>query len=295
MNIAISTDSGSGISQAESRLLEISVVPMPFRIDTEEYFEDINLTRQAFFEKLEKDCEISTSQPAPETLLKVWDTLLQTHDQIVHVPLTAGLSGSTQTARMLSEEEPYAGRVFVADSRGVSVVQRQQCIFARELRDRGYSGQKIREILERDAARNSIYIAVDTLKYLKRGGRITPVAAAIGTLLHIKPVLTIQRGGKLDSYTKVRTQKQAKDAIVTGLKEELRKKLSDPEGRNCYVAVAYTDNEEQARQFAGELKTEFPARLSREIVVSPLSLLVSCHIGQNGLGAAVIERPEELF
>lgn len=294
MKIAISTDSGSGISQEESRELNIRVVPMPFRIDGEEFFEDINISREEYFRRLENDCDIATSQPSMEDVMSVWDELLRENDAVVHVPLTSGLSGSTQTAIMLSQEEQYEGRVFVADSRGVSVVQRQHCLFARELADRGFEPDKIRDILNREASGNSIFIGVDTLKYLKKGGRITPVAAAIGTLLHIKPVLTIVKGGKLDSYTKVRTSKQVRDAIITGLKAELAEKHADPEGRNCYVAVAYTDNREQAEAFKAELEEAFPDRLNPEIVVNPLSLLISCHIGQNGLGAAVIERIPEL-
>ncbi len=294
MKIEVSTDSGSGISQEESRLLGIRVVPMPFRIDGQEFFEDINITREDFFERLEQGAEVATSQPSMEDVMRVWDELLRECDAIVHVPLTSGLSGSTQTAIMLSQEERYEGRVFVADSRGVSVVQRQHCLFAKELAEKGYPADQIRDILNREASSNSIFIGVDTLKYLKKGGRITPVAAAIGTLLHIKPVLTIVKGGKLDSYTKVRTTRQVKEAIITGLREDLAKKHGDPEGKNCYIAVAYTDNREQAEAFADELREAFPNRLGSEIVVNPLSLLISCHIGQNGLGGALIERMPEL-
>ena len=295
MRIAVSTDSGSGISQEESKALGIRVVPMPFRIDGEEYFEGVNLTREEFFEKLKTDCDVATSQPSPEDVMKTWDELLEENDAVVHVPLTSGLSGSTQTAIMLSQDDKYEGKVFVADSRGVSVVQRQHCIFAKELGEKGYSGAEIRDILNRDAAANTIFLGLDTLKYLKKGGRITPMAAAIGTLLHIKPVLSIVKGGKLDSYTKVRTTKQMKEAIIAGLKADLAEKHNDPEMKNCYVAVAYTDNKEQAEKFAEELAAEFPNRLNPEIVVDPLSLLISCHVGQNGLGGAVIERPKELM
>lgn len=295
MNVGVSTDSGSGITPQESAELGIHVVPMPFRIDDQEYYENINLTRGEFFEKLKNDHDIATSQPSMEDVMKVWDELLETCDQIVHVPLSSGLSGSTQTAMMLAQDEKYEGRVFVPDDRGVSVVQRQVAIFATELAARGYDGQQICDILNRDAEQNQIYVGVDTLKYLKKGGRITPVAAAIGTLLHIKPVLGITNGGKLDSYTKVRTTRQVKDAIIKGLKSELEGRLGDPEMKNCYVAIAYTDNPEQAADFAEELKEAFPDRLNPEIAVRPLSLLISCHIGQDGLGAAVIERPVELI
>ena len=294
MKIGVSTDSGSGITQEESRRLGVRVVPMPFRIDDQEFFEDINITREVFFEKLQNDCEISTSQPSMDEVMKVWDELLETCDQVVHIPLTSGLSGSTQTAMMLSHEDKYEGKVFVPDDKGVSVTQRQYCIFATELAAKGYDGQQICDIINRESSSNQIYIGVDTLKYLKKGGRITPVAAAIGTLLHIKPVLGITNGGKLDSFTKVRTTKLVREAIIKGLKNELEGRLKDKYMNNCYVCVAYTDNPEQAEAFAEELKAEFPDRLNPEIIVEPLSLLISCHIGQNGLGGAVIERPKEL-
>ena len=229
-----------------------------------------------------------------DEVMKVWDELLETCDQVVHIPLTSGLSGSTQTAMMLSHEDKYEGKVFVPDDKGVSVTQRQYCIFATELAAKGYDGQQICDIINRESSSNQIYIGVDTLKYLKKGGRITPVAAAIGTLLHIKPVLGITNGGKLDSFTKVRTTKLVREAIIKGLKNELEGRLKDKDMNNCYVCVAYTDNPEQAEAFAEELKAEFPDRLNPEIIVEPLSLLISCHIGQNGLGGAVIERPKEL-
>ncbi|SFG39247.1 DegV family protein [Oribacterium sp. WCC10] len=294
MRIGVSTDSGSGITQEEGKALGIRVVPMPFRIDGQEYFEGVNITKEEFYEKLQNDCDVATSQPSPEDVMKVWDELLEECDQVVHIPLTSGLSGSTQTAMMLSHEDKYEGRVFVPDDKGVSVTQRQYCIFALELAEKGYDGQAICDIINRESGSNQIYIGVDTLKYLKKGGRITPVAAAIGTLLHIKPVLGITYGGKLDSYTKVRTTKQVKEAIIKGLKNELETRLGDPEMSNCYVHIAHTENDEQAHAFAEELKAEFPDRLNPEIVIAPLSLLISCHVGPGSLAAAVIERPEEL-
>ncbi len=294
MRVAVSTDSGSGITQEEGRELGVHVVPMPFWIDGTEFYEDINLSRDEFFKKLQNDCHITTSQPSPEDVTRLWDQLLQDHDAVIHIPLTAGLSGATQTALMLSHEERYEGRVFAVDSRGVSITQRQHCIFAKEMLERGIEPARIRSILQKESERNSIYIGVDTLKYLKNGGRITPVAAAIGTFLHIRPVLSIVKGGKLDSFAKVRTHKHVKEAIIYGLKEDLRTKHGDEEMKNFYLGVAYTDKREQAEQFAEELKKEFPDRLNQEIVISPLSLLISCHIGPGGLGAALVESPLEL-
>ena len=293
MKIGICTDSGSGIRKEESEIFGITVVPMPFRMGDQEYFEGINMSRELFFEKLAEGEEVSTSQPSMESLMKAWDALLLENDEIVHVPLSSGLSGSTQTALMLSQEEPYLDRVFVSDSRGVSVTQRMQCLFAKELAEKGYTGKAIQHLLNSIAGDNGIYIGVSTLKYLKRGGRITPVAAAIGSLLQIKPVLSINKGGKLDSFKKVRTERQVREAIIEGLKDSLER-LGDPEARKSYIAVAYTDNLAQAEEFRAQLVETFPNRYEEEIVISPLSLLISCHIGENGLGAAVIKRPDAL-
>ena len=293
MKIGICTDSGSGIRKEESEIFGITVVPMPFRMGDQEYFEGINMSRELFFEKLAEGEEVSTSQPSMESLMKAWDTLLLENDEIVHVPLSSGLSGSTQTALMLSQEEPYLDRVFVSDSRGVSVTQRMQCLFAKELAEKGYTGKAIQHLLNSIAGDNGIYIGVSTLKYLKRGGRITPVAAAIGSLLQIKPVLSINKGGKLDSFKKVRTERQVREAIIEGLKDSLER-MGDPEARKSYIAVAYTDNLAQAEEFRAQLMETFPNRYEEEIVISPLSLLISCHIGENGLGAAVIKRPDAL-
>ena len=293
MKIGICTDSGSGIRKEESEIFGITVVPMPFRMGDQEYFEGINMSRELFFEKLAEGEEVSTSQPSMESLMKAWDTLLLENDEIVHVPLSSGLSGSTQTALMLSQEEPYLDRVFVSDSRGVSVTQRMQCLFAKELAEKGYTGKAIQHLLNSIAGDNGIYIGVSTLKYLKRGGRITPVAAAIGSLLQIKPVLSINKGGKLDSFKKVRTERQVREAIIEGLKDSLER-MGDPEARKSYIAVAYTDNLAQAEEFRAQLMETFPNRYEEEIVISPLSLLISCHIGENGLGAAMIKRPDAL-
>ena len=293
MKIGICTDSGSGITPEEGKRLGITVVPMPFRMGEEEYFEDINMSREEFFKRLLSGESVSTSQPAMKSVLEAWDKLLEENEEVVHIPLSSGLSGSTQTAIMLSQDEPYLGRVYVPDSRGVSVTQRMHCIFAKMLGEKGYNGKQIRDILNRAPGENGIYIGVQNLSYLKRGGRITPVAAAIGTLLQIKPVLAINEGGKLDSYKKVRTERQVREAIMEGLHQSLSR-LDDPEARQSYIAVAYTDNREQAENFREQLMAEFTNRYDPEIVVNPLSLLISCHIGENGLGAAVIKRPKEL-
>ena len=199
MKIAIMTDSNSGITQSQAKELGLYVLPMPFTIDGKDYFEDINLTQKEFYEKLREGSDISTSQPSPEAVTDMWDMLLKEYDQVVHIPMSSGLSGSFQTARMLSED--YEGKVEVVNNQRISVTQRQSVLDAKKLAENGMDAGQIREKLEKEKFESSIYITVDTLKYLKKGGRITPAAAALGTLLRIKPVLQIQ-GEKLDSFAR---------------------------------------------------------------------------------------------
>ena len=202
MKIAVVTDSNSGITQKEAEKLGIIVLPMPFMINEQVFFEDIDLSQEAFYKRMAEGADITTSQPAPKDVLELWDKLLREYDEIVHIPMSSGLSGSCQTAMMLAED--YGGRVQVVNNQRISVTQRQSALDARDLAAKGYDGAAIKEILERTKFDSTIYITVDTLKYLKKGGRVTPAAAALGTLLRIKPVLTIQ-GEKLDAFSKART------------------------------------------------------------------------------------------
>ena len=218
MKIAVVTDSNSGITQAEGKRLGIFVLPMPFMIDGQEYLEDITLTQQEFYERLSGGGDIGTSQPSPEAILKLWDQILEEYDEIVHIPMSSGLSGSCQTASVLAEE--YDGRVWVADNHRISVTQRQSVLDALSMAQSGMSAGAIREKLEECGMDATIYITVDTLKYLKKGGRITPAAAALGTLLRIKPVLSIQ-GEKLDAFAKARTMKQAKSMMIAAIRHDL--------------------------------------------------------------------------
>ena len=204
MRVAVVTDSNSGITQAEAIELGLNVIPMPFMIDGQTYEEGVSLTHEEFYERQAEDADISTSQPSPETVMKLWDDLLKEYDQIVHIPMSSALSGSCQTALMLAED--YEGKVFVVNNQRISVTQRQSALDAMELAAAGFTGEQIREVLERTKLDSSIYVTVDTLKYLKKGGRITPAAAALGTLLKIKPVLQIQ-GEKLDAYSKTRIRR----------------------------------------------------------------------------------------
>lgn len=281
MKVAIMTDSNSGITQAQGRELGVYVLPMPFMIDGEEYFEDINLTQQEFYEKLAGGCDISTSQPSPEAVLDMWDQLLKEYDQVVHIPMSSGLSSSYQTAAMLAED--YDGKVQVVNNQRISVTLRQSVLDAMELAEQGLNAAQIKEKLEEEKFESSIYIMVDTLQYLKKGGRITPTVAALGTLLKIKPVLQIQ-GEKLDSFAKARTMKQAKGIMLTAMMKDLEERFGDGEAKKVHLAIAHTQNEEAALEWKKELEAQFPD--TGEIVTAPLSLSVSCHIGPGALAIA---------
>ena len=281
MKVAIITDRNSGITQEEGKQLGIRIVPMPFMINGEEYLEDITLTQQEFYAKLGEGSDISTSQPSPESIMALWDEVLEEYDEIVHIPMSSGLSGSCQTAMMLAED--YDGKVEVVNNQRISVTQRQSALDAKELAAKGMCAAEIKEKLEAVKFDSSIYITLDTLKYLKKGGRITPAAAALGTLLRLKPVLTVQ-GEKLDAFAKARTMKQAKSIMVAAITKDLEERFGDRTGKNVHLAVAHTDNQEEADEFAKELRELFPA--TGEIVIAPLSLSVSCHIGPGSLAVA---------
>ena len=286
--IAIVSDSNSGITQAQAKELGITVLPMPFFINDETLYEDINLTQEQFYEMLQNDVNISTSMPLVGNLTDAWDELLKEYDEIVHIPMSSGLSGSCQTAMMMADE--YDGKVQVVDNQRISVTLRQSVLDAMALAEKGYSAKEIKEILEREKLEASIYIMVDTLDYLKKGGRITPAVAAIGTLLKLKPVLQIQ-GEKLDSFAKARTVKQAKSMMIDAIKKDMAERFADPEGKNMYLQMAYTLDVDAAEAFKAEVEEAFPGM---EIVMNPLSLSVSCHIGPGALAIACSKKLPEL-
>lgn len=289
MKIAVVTDSNSGITQAQAKEMGVAVLPMPFMIDGETYYEDITLTREQFYQRLKDNADIATSQPTPDSILKMWDKLLKEYDQIIHIPMSSGLSGSCSTAMMLAGEDEYEGKVFVVDNRRISVTQYQSVKDAQMLAVMGMDGTQIRKRLEETAADSVIFITVDTLKYLKKGGRITPAAAALGTLLKIKPVLIIL-GEKLDSFAKARTMKQAKTMMMNAIQKELDGRLHDSECRNCHLAIAHTDNEEAALEFKKEVEERFP---NADVYMAPLSLSIACHIGPGSLAVTATRKMEE--
>jgi len=272
------TDSNSGITQEQAKNYGIHVLPMPFFIDGETYFEDIDLTQEQFYGKLEGQAEISTSMPSVGNVTDLWDSLLESHDAIVHIPMSSGLSSSCETAMMLAQD--YDGKVQVVNNQRISVTQKQSAFDAVELARRGKSAREIKEYLEETKFDSSIYIMVDTLYYLKKGGRITPAAAALGTLLKLKPVLQIQ-GEKLDAFAKARTVKQAKNIMIEAIKNDFAKRFGDPSGEGMHIAMAYTKDEEAALEFKAQVQEAFP---NHEIdFLDPLSLSVACHIGPGAL------------
>lgn len=283
--IAIVTDSNSGITQAQAKELGISVVPMPFMIEGETYYEEITLSRDDFFKKLEENADISTSQPSPDSIIQLWDNLLNSYDEIVHIPMSSGLSGSCQTAMMLAQD--YDGKVQVVNNQRISVTQRQATLDAIALAKEGKNSKEIKEILEADKFNSSIYIMIDTLHYLKKGGRITPAAAALGTLLRLKPVLQIQ-GDKLDAFAKARTVSQAKSIMMNAIKSDIENRFGGISKENqMYLSVVHTQNEEAADQLKDELQAMFP---DYPIYVDHLSLSVSCHIGPGSLAIACCKK-----
>lgn len=275
--VAIATDSNSGITQAAAKELGISVMPMPFYINDELFFEDITLTQEQFYEKLQSDCTITTSQPSPADVTDLWDKLLEEYDQVVYIPMSSGLSNSCETAIMLSSD--YEGKVFVVDNHRISVTQKRSVLDAVELSKQGKTGEEIKEILEEMRNESSIYITVDTLKYLKQGGRITPAAAAIGTVLNIKPVLQIQ-GEKLDSFAKARGFKQGKNMMLDAMEKDINERFK---GQKIHLHAAYTCSEEEAAAWKTEIETRFSGY---EVDIDKLSLSVACHIGPGAIAIA---------
>ncbi len=283
--IAIITDSNSGITQKQGEELGIYVVPMPFMINGADYFEDINLTQSEFYEKLAEDADVSTSQPTPDSLMTLWDKVLEDHDQIIYIPMSSGLSGACQSAWMIAKEE-YDGKVYVIDNQRISVTQRQSALDAKAMAQAGLSAEEIRDKLMEYKFESSIYIMLDTLHYLKKGGRITPAAAALGTLLRLKPVLQIQ-GEKLDAFAKARTTSQGKSIMINAIKSDIETRFGGMEAGDFWIAGAYTKNLDTALEWKKEVEEAFPGH---EMHLDPLSLSVGCHIGPGALAVTVTKK-----
>lgn len=287
MKVAIMTDSNSGITQQEAKELGIFVIPMPFTINGQEFEEDINLTQSEFYDKLMNNAEVFTSQPAAGAVTKYFDNILKDYDQIVHIPMSSGLSGSCQTAMMLANEEEYKDKVYIVDSQRISVTQKRDVLDAMELAKRGKTAKEIHDILMANKLNASIYITVNTLEYLKKGGRITPAAAALGGLLKIKPILTIQ-GEKLDSFQKSRTMAKASKIMIDSIQNDIKERLSDKDDfSDVYIMVAYTYDKNEALKLKEELQNIFP---NHHIICDPLSLSIACHIGPHSLAIAACKK-----
>lgn len=278
--VVVVTDSNSGITQAEAKELDVVVMPMPFYINEEMFYEDIDLTQEQFYAKLAEGGDIKTSMPLVGDVTDKWDELLKEYDEIVYIPMSSGLSSSCETAYMLSQD--YDGKVQVVNNQRISVTMRQSVLDAKAMADSGKTAEEIKDILEDEKFNSSIYIMVDTLTYLKKGGRITPAAAALGALLKLKPVLQIQ-GEKLDAFAKARTVKQAKSIMIEAMKSDFQKRFDSPDGAKMNLEIAYTFDKEAAEAFKAEVQEAFP---NNEIVMNPLSLSVSCHIGPGALAIA---------
>ncbi len=280
---AIVTDSNSGITQSRGKELGIYVLPMPFFIDGELFLEDISLTQEQFYERLGADSEISTSQPSPGDVMELWEKLLREYDEIVHIPMSSGLSNSCETAMSIAAE--YDGKVQVVNNQRISVTQEQSVYDAMKLRSQGKTAREIREVLEREKFQSSIYITVDTLKYLKKGGRVTPAAAAIGTVLNLKPVLQIQ-GEKLDAFAKVRGWKAAKKTMLKAIEADLSGRFADVK-EDMILGMAYTCSREEAQEWKKEIQKRFPGY---EMLEGPLSLSVACHIGPGAMAVTCMKK-----
>lgn len=285
--VAIVTDSNSGITQREGKEMGISVLPMPFYIDGQIFYEDITLSQEEFYQRLSEEADISTSQPSPADVIELWEKLLKEYEQVVHIPMSSGLSASCETAQGLAQD--FEGRVQVVNNQRISVTQRQSVLDALALADEGMDAIQVKEILEREKMESSIYITLETLKYLKKGGRITPAAAAIGTMLKLKPVLQIQ-GEKLDAYSKCRGKKQARKTMLEAIKKDMQTRFSQyVQDHEFALQVAYAGNEEEARDWVREVEETFPGY---SVLPEPLSLSVACHIGHGALalaGAKMVE------
>ena len=277
--VAIVTDSNSGITQAEGKELDIFVVPMPFYINGKLYYEERTLSQEEFYQHLSEKAEISTSMPAMTDVTELWDKLLQVYEEIIYIPMSSGLSSSCQTAMMLAQD--YDGKVQVVDNKRISVTQRQAAIDAKALADAGWNAEAIRDYLMKTAADSSIYITLSTLYYLKKGGRITPAAAALGTLLRLKPVLQIQ-GEMLDAYAKSRTLKAAKATMLEAVRNDCAQRFGSNEAADkVHIHLAYSGTDlTEANIWKQEVQEAFP---DHEIIMRPLSLSISCHIGPGAI------------
>ena len=286
--IGIVTDSHSSISQEEAKKLGIFVLPMPFYIDGECYYESVTLSRELFFEKLTSGADISTSQPSPTAVMEIWDKALEEYEKILYMPISSGLSSSYNTAMMLAQEEKYEGRVLVVDDGQVAAPLHQMILDTLDMIEKGYEAEHIRELLEKAGDRMMIYIALQTLEFLKKGGRVTPAAAALGSVFNIKPILKLQTG-KLDSFKKCHGMQKAKKTAIEAMQTEIRENFQDALNDGAlHLLASSSGTDEENAAWVEEIKEAFPGV---PILYDNLSLGVSCHIGPGGLGIGYSCKP----
>lgn len=287
-SIKIVTDSHSGITQEQAAEMGIEVLPMPFTIDGETYEEGVTISRDAFFEKLEQGAEMRTSQPSLDSVITLWNRVLEKNDRLLYLPISSGLSGSCSTATALSEQEEYKGRVYVADIGRIATPLRCSVMDAVELVKEGYDVEEIKEILEKAKADMSIYIAVENLEYLKRGGRISPATAAVGTLLNIKPVLRLNTG-LLENFQRCRGNKKAHKVMIDALRHDLETIFKIPyEKGEVSLLAASSASLEETQEWVQEIQAAFP---DMPVMCDNLSLGICCHVGPGGLGIGCSCRP----
>ncbi len=292
MKTAVMTDSNSGISRREAEKLGIFSLPMPVIINGETCYEGVDLTQEMFYESLKGGKDVSTSQPSPGEVMGMWDEILAGgYDEIVHIPMSSGLSNSCEAAISLAAE--YDGKVQVVDNHRISVTLRESVLEARELAESGLSAREIKKELEERAYDSIIYIAVDTLEFLKKGGRVTPAAAALGAVLNIKPVLTIQ-GERLDAFAKVRGMKKGKHRMLEALKNDLATRFQGVDMSRVVIGGAGAGlSAEEEKEWTDTLKETFPQAM---VYYNPLSFSIGSHTGPGAVGTAIsIRRAGSLY
>lgn len=288
MKIAIITDDAASFTKEEASKLGITILRMPLIINGEVYFQDENIDEDTFIKKLESGEGCSTSQPSPGEVMDLWRKLLKDHDQIVHIPMSSGLSATCATASQLAQDEEFKGKVFIVDNHRIEPTLKESVRDAVSLVQSGKSAEEIQQILNTDGPNSSIYIMVNTLKYLKKGGRITPAAALLGGALHLKPVLSIF-GGKLDAYAKAIGVKKAKQVMIDAVKKDLETKFKDVPKSKLYFSIAYSQNLDEAKQFEKEFKEAIGIE---NVKLNTLSCLIVTHTGPGVLACTVTKKSD---
>ena len=279
--IGIITDTNSGMTGQEARDCGVALMPMPFTVNGREYVENVNMGYEEFFERLAGGASVATSQPSPEEVTACWEKALETCDRLIYIPMSSALSSSCQSAALFAED--FGGRVIVVDNHRISITQKQSVYDAVRWREAGLSADQIARNLLDTAMDASIYLTVDDLKYLKRGGRITPSVAAIGTVLNIKPVLQIQ-GGKLGTYKKVRGLHAAQNTMLDAIRKDLDTRFSD---MPMVLRTAYTGDADVGRLWNSQVQARFP---EYHVTGDPLPISIACHVGPGVLALGLMRK-----